>query len=288
MSNKHIQTHLEMMKDCLKLMEHSEGDNYRKVEFVGSILSLFSPIQKEKLNVLYENKPYLLSSITHDFWNLGNVLHRLEWQKEKLKDVEPVGLWYTYASMDIEYFYTVFRSLCDYFAELIASCYSGTPNIPNSREESFYKLLVWVHRKKDKLDKDFLKIFKQANLLKGENEIYRTWFGHIREIRDDIIHRGANSIIYGEPNEGILFQIKKRDFNNTISALPHIKYNDNGIIYFDRYASLQISSLLNFTEYLARYIIKKYDLKETETRCSSFDVVYKWMSEFKNRLEMKN
>ncbi len=155
---------------------------------------------------------------------------------------------------------------------------------PEGKGKSFYDLVIWVHNKQSILESSLVSVFNDSDLLKPASDIHRTWFGHIREIRDYINHSGARAAVFGNPEDGVLFQIHKEYFKNDIPSLPHIQYNETGVVYFRKYFALLFSNLLNFTEKLSEAIIQKYHLKPTIISFSDFTVVHSWIQDFYNEL----
>ncbi|MBM7558233.1 hypothetical protein [Halanaerobacter jeridensis] len=276
--NKHIKIHSEIIKQALELMEYNERES--TIVFKGKILKIMhSNIWENKDCEISENED-LFSYIIGDIWNIANLVQRLNWLRNIAMDNDN-NFWHTYASLDIEHIYVEFRSLCDHLAKLIYYCYD---EIPSSRGESFYKLLKWVFENRENANVDLVEVFRNSNLLREEEEIYKTWFGHMREIRDDINHRGAEAIVFANPSDGIIFQVLRWKFNDIVAALPHISFNENDLIYFRKYFSLQMASLLLFTEDLANIIIDKFQLEVFNSYSTGFDIIHKWMEGFHEEL----
>ena len=94
----------------------------------------------------------------------------------------------------------------------------------------------------------------------------------------------SDPIVFGEPIDGILFQVYKSGFKGTIPGLPHIKHNDN-VVYFDKYFALQMSNLLVFIEDVSCYISKKYNLYHHNAISTGFDTLYHWIAKFNEELK---
>ncbi|MBT4400368.1 MAG: hypothetical protein HOD37_12885 [Bacteroidetes bacterium] len=190
--------------------------------------------------------------------------------------------WFHFAALDIEGLYIQYRSLCDYIATLIYCCFEEIDNVDFC---SLKKLVTHLYKNQDSFpDRTLISIFRKSKLLVSEEKFYTPWFGHMREIRDNIAHSGSDPIVFGEPIDGILFQVYKSGFKGTIPGLPHIKHNDN-VVYFDKYFALQMSNLLVFIEDVSCYISKKYNLYHHNAISTGFDTLYHWIAKFNEELK---
>lgn len=100
-----------------------------------------------------------------------------------------------------------------------------------------------------------------------------------RGVRDALIHSGAFTLVFGDPKDGILFQIHKDPIRNLISH-DILMFNEN-VAYFERYAAIYFSHLLVFLEQLAEVLKEKYKIKTVakDASCNSpgFDIILDWM-----------
>ena len=105
------------------------------------------------------------------------------------------------------------------------------------------------------------------------------WFFDFRGVRDALIHSGAFTLVFGDPKDGILFQIYKDLIKNLISH-DILMFNEN-VAYFERYAAMYLSHLLVFLERLAEVLKEKYKIKPffKDASCSSlgFGIILDWM-----------
>jgi len=91
----------------------------------------------------YQIQNILFRYIIQDIWNIGTIIHRLAWFREKtIKDKSILDIWLPYASVDIEHFHTELRSIMDYSAEIIAHASNREGQIPTS----FRKLIHWLSK----------------------------------------------------------------------------------------------------------------------------------------------
>ena len=279
MKNKHIIKHKQILKKALSLMRYEESfDTYC---FHGNIFNLDVGFRLSSFPTALRKDRFISLYITNDLWSISSLVSRLEFiRKLALTNEDLEKLWYTYAGLDIEHIYIKFISLCNHFANLIWGCFD---EIPNSKKDSFRELLVWIFNNPSRVTPELLNVFKKADLYKSKADSYKSWFGHMREIRDSINHEGAQASLCGSPKDGFLFQIQKAPLKNSIPTLPHIKFNDN-VVFFDKYFSVQIANLFLFSEELAKVIIHKYQISPMGAKASGFDTVYLWMSDFYNSL----
>lgn len=172
--------------------------------------------------------------IVDDFSNIATLIHRLDLIRElSLSNNRIKNLWFYYAQVDINMFFIEIRSIMDYVAEIV-SLMSINPNqVPSN---SFEKLKNWINKEinRKKIDADFIEIIREAN-----------WFNDIREVRNNLIHFGYNTFIFGYPKDGVLFKISEGS-KNSIKIKDFLVYNENNIVYFDRYVALYLSYLLRF------------------------------------------
>jgi len=279
MRNKHIVRHKEILKNALSLLKYE--DFYKEFFFHGNILNLPTGFRFNSCPKRLKKYKFIFNHITNNLWNICYLVQRLEFTRTaSLSNNNLEKLWHAYAGLDIEHLYIEFISLCNYFASLIWGCFD---EIPNNKSDSFYKLLIWIYKNPEKTDPDLLDIIKKADLYKRKDNLYKSWFGHMREIRDNINHRGAKASIFGSPKDGFLFQIFSESLKKSIPALPHIKFNDN-VVFFDKYFSLQISNLFMFSEELAGIIMSKYKITHKGARSSGFDTLYLWINNFYDNL----
>ena len=72
---------------------------------------------------------------------------------------------------------------------------------------------------------EIVELFRDNEILVGEDEMLFTWFGHMRAIRDDISHNGQRPVVFGTPDDGILFQVVKKNVKYVIpSVFTHIYF----------------------------------------------------------------
>jgi hypothetical protein len=284
-----IEKHRRIMTRALDLLSDEKGNG--GVRFRGKLVILHTS-RRVAENVT--ESPYVFQHIARDMFNISNLVSRLQWMREaSVRERELSERWRVYASLDVESAYVQFRSLCDHLGFLIYSSFDRIPR-QGKYAQSLAKLLIWLWQHEQAVEHELVEVLERAGLGKPQevseanelnNAMVRNWFGHTRAIRNDIIHRGADAFVFGEPQEGILFQVFKDHLRRTIPALPHLVVDGTDLVHFDKYFSLQMANLLVFTELLSESIMRKLDIAPREAWMTGFDTIYKWMADFRNELE---
>jgi predicted ATPase len=146
----------------------------------------------------------LFKFVIEDLWNISQIIDRIEWTRHQLIDDENSKYrWMYYASLDVQSIHYEIRSIMDYMAQAIGDIY----NIPRKKSESFERLVNWSKKNPDKIDKEIEELLRSAS-----------WFGQIRGIRNLFLHLGGSALVFGEPKDGILFQIYKEDLYKVIDS----------------------------------------------------------------------
>lgn len=241
---------------------------YQNNSFVwhGEFISLSSDINLTRgMNKIFAKTYDLIKKIFQDIGNIGIILKRLEWMRQKTSEDEYLYQnWQSFASVDIEHFFVELRSIMDYIAEIIVCSAKKHGQLP----KTFEKLRNWVEKSpenKKRLGEEISDVIESAR-----------WFPSIRLIRDALVHEGGFALVFLEPKEGILFQVYK-DFRNIIDY-KMMMYNDN-IAYFDRFAAIYFSHLLLFLERFAKAIRSILEPKHIDYRASSgcSETIIEWM-----------
>lgn len=212
--------------------------------------------------------------VTQDLWNMGTLISRLVWMRKlSVAGSMPKDLWRVYSSLDVENYFVQLRSLMDHAAHIINLM---APK-PNQLPDSFSTLRNSFEKYKNKLDQNVLACIISAD-----------WFDELRDIRDELVHSGGFSLIFGEPSEGILFQVYKKN-NSKLISNEHLHYNEN-VVYFERYASLQFANLLIFLEDLGNALHTSLSIHLTEynTRsyCSGFQDLQQWIFDLQKLVQL--
>jgi hypothetical protein len=179
-------------------------------------------------------------SIFQDIWGLLTLIHRIEWMRRlALKDENARELWRSYTAADINSFHTETRSIFDYSARIIG-CSGKKPN--QARAESFSELVGWLGENPgnaERLGPALSQIVQSA----------APWFSEIRAIRNQIVHHGAFTLVFAEPDKGILFQIHGLDPSEYLSFKP-VMFNEH-VADFQLYCALVMARLFHFLNQVA-------------------------------------
>jgi hypothetical protein len=179
--------------------------------------------------------------------------------------------WNSYASLDIEEWHTQFRSLLDYVAKVIRELAERKRQVSDSFTTLRERAAGTTGDPQDfarKLGDDWLGLLKSA-----------TWYPQIISIRDETVHRGAQTIVFGEPSEGILFQVLGNGGARLAQEEPNLMFNKN-VVYFDRYAAYFMARLLTWLEQFASIAYSRMGMTESPgclNRHFGFDVLVDWI-----------
>jgi hypothetical protein len=219
--------------------------------------------------------PGFLGAVVQDLWNVATVIERLEWMRAQAQANDFLrSRWPYFAAADIQAVQVDLRSILDYVA-LTARLLL---NKPGQAPKSFRALLDWADSHPARIPKEL------RDLLLPQ----RDWFMQVRRVRDSFVHFGAHAIVFGDPEEGILFQVYRGGFENSISG-PALMWNDN-VAYFDRYIAVVMGQLLAFLEEfgeVARNLLDATPLSaEHRARAyhTGFAVIRAWLQDMVPRL----
>jgi hypothetical protein len=186
-----------------------------------------------------------------DWWTLLTILSKTEWMKERhksghLEDME----WMDYAATEVDLFHVRIRSLLDHLAALLSRC----SNHPRGMRLKFFDLKT--HLQVPRKRKLFGHLGEDIHLV-----LQRTaWAEDLRQVRDDIVHRGADTLVFPDHND-ILFQVHQRE--KRLVLLHDVMHNEH-IVDFRKYAALTLGTLLNLREELAPILIEGLQMPRDE------------------------
>lgn len=258
----------------VKALFHHDPDGgwYLRGSFVNYSADL--PIAMNRRRVASTSAAPIAQALNHivwDLWNLGSLIARLEWTDEIAQRGElDVEVWRHFCSVDIEHFHIELRSVLDY----AAMCIAGSANQPGTvPQDSMNDLLKWLQKKpgnRTRLGDDL------AALLDNLPS-----FPDIKEIRDEIVHRGGHTLVFERPGAGILYQVHSRFFTALIRPLVGIA--DGNVIDFRRYGTLLLAQLLLFLERLAdtlrgRIPVDHIGIGDARMGGIGWDIFLKWLS----------
>jgi hypothetical protein len=207
----------------------------------------------------------LTGHISEDLWAIFTIVDRL-WrtQQAAIRNEIEDSLWRSYSAVDINFFHIQVRSVMDTLATLISETADKRGQLP----ASFADLVSKLHRHSRRLDPRIVSILENS-----------TWFYAARDVRDKIVHYNARTIIFGEPCDGILFQV----FSKKFSPLIHdhrLMHNENTVI-FDRYATVVIANLICLIEDIFDVLYLRYGVEKRLTgyvRSLGFGIFYSWLN----------
>lgn len=210
------------------------------------LLAVKSQIE-QKHSFIYHN----LSHITQDFWNIGILIARIEWTRQyAVEHPDFLDAWRAFVSVDIGQFHVEYRSIFDYAASTLRL----TAKSPNSVPQKYGKLYEWT--KKGLENNRIGQLGRSAaNLI-----LSSSWFMDFRDIRDAMVHRGANTFVFGVPEDGTLFQIFDPDYSSKRVQGNIFLVNEN-VADFELYSAFWLTHLLLFLEDFATIISESLGLE---------------------------
>ena len=225
-------------------------------------------VEKKLKDDRLNNMNRLTTYITQDIWNIGTIITRLSWMREKTcHDDYLRQMWMYYASVDIEIFHIELRAIMNYVAEIMSECANKKKQVP----KSFRKLRQWCAKSPEnqkKLGADFTGLVTTA-----------AWFPDILNIRDMLLHFGGYTLVFPQPEEEILFQIYGESYQRLAKSKFYL--DKNNVASFKRYAALYLSHLLIFLEHLAELLRHKLsftgDISNAKFFSSGFDILVQWI-----------
>ena len=183
--------------------------------------------------------------------NVGSVLallSRVHWMRERaLADDYAKSVWGTFTGLDIELFHVYLRSTMDYVSDILVVLAAKPGQVGVKKGWSSYeKLAKWLDE-------------NQGNRSRLGNELAdlvassKAWFSAMKSARDEIVHRGALTLVFGGPQDGVLFQVHRPGFQAIIAGNEFLAFKED-ILHFDRYAVLYLAHLMVFLDDLARIV----------------------------------
>ncbi|HZU95662.1 MAG TPA: hypothetical protein VFF73_03060 [Planctomycetota bacterium] len=198
-----------------------------------------------------------LACANQDLYNAVTICSRLEWQSQQASEEKlDRWLWATYSQLDIEHSLVQMRSLHDHLAHLIQRA-SGDER-PTVALDSFHAIRT-NSTKRGKLNLGLAVLVERDNT---------KWFAGLRELRDNAVHHGRDTLVFGRPQDGILFGLQDEASMKVIRAVPELGLWAPGregrmivnpsVLDFRRYAATVLSEVLCFMDDVARVIHDLY------------------------------
>lgn len=196
-----------------------------------------------------ENLPptWQLRAILNVRGDLYTTLGKVEWllQQRDHGILDPLGF-SAFAASDIVSFFTQVRSLFDYWADAIRLSALQPDQV---RQGSFQRLQNWLE------DEHHRQLLGSRT---GDLVADCQWFADIRNIRDGLIHRNVDVIVFPE-EPGITFDV----FAGAERLIdePALRVSDT-VASFERVAAATMARLYAFTEDVAHELVKRYEVPE--------------------------
>ena len=209
-----------------------------------------------------------LQSISKSLWDIETTIHRIQWQKELCLDEKiDFGQWYLYAQADIRLFHVEARSLLDHLGLCIKHICNGQKpkdsfNALRENHERYYKNGI--------IPQDIYEIIRDCR-----------WFEPLRDIRDQIVHFGAEVIVFGvNIGEPVLFSVSKN--NKSMIKDIRFKHNENDVYNFENYAAYHLANIYHTLDLFGKAAYSLSKIKRTSVNGASrshggLAVIRSWM-----------
>jgi hypothetical protein len=187
--------------------------------------------------------------------NVGSMLallSRVDWmRKQALLDDYANSMWRTYTGLDIESFHVYLRASMDYISDMLTVLASKPDQVGDKKAWSSYeKLLNWEAKSPGNRSRLGVEL---ADLVFSSTQ----WFSAVCLTRDEIIHRGARTLVFGDPQDGTLFQVHRAKFQAIIKGNEFLAFKDD-VIHFDRYAVLHLAHLVGYLDDLSGIVRRQF------------------------------
>jgi hypothetical protein len=207
-------------------------------------------------------------------WNILTVCDRLEWTSRRCRaDQRVTSVWTYYAKADIEYWHIQMRTLLDHLANIISRLANRSRQVPFSFSKLYERVNGLNSEAEEqefahKLGSEWLAVMRSAN-----------WYPTLRNVREELVHWGGQTMVFLPPSDGILFQVHKGgSFKSAIDAEPLML--DQNVVFFDRYAAFFLSNVLLFLEDFAATAYARLELEPSLNgmmRHFGFGTLMRWI-----------
>lgn len=264
---------LREMLDCVI----SDKGNYmlkgKLYSAYGCLLS-YLPNNKEETALSIHKT---LRHINNDVWNICTIASRIEWfrriaQENQWTEKNPF-LWSLYTGLDIELFFIEVRSILDYTAIALKDMSQKPAQV---KVGSFREMYQWLEKNpgnKERLGQEASNVIQSA-----------AWYKEIRQLRDDMIHRGFDTVVFGSPRDGVLFQVL-----SGLEGKVHMEalmWNEN-VVDFQLYVGLYFARIYALLNKLGTLILNKYQKSECLAEVTASHSGIMELSECANKLLIK-
>jgi hypothetical protein len=214
-----------------------------------------------------------LVDITRREWDLFTIVLKLDWLRERrdANELDPM-VWMLFAANDVNSFLMNVRSLFDHVAKVIRLVSGGqTP-------QSFGDLRKWVakdthaHALEPRL----------VQLVAGCD-----WFEDLRRVRDDLMHRAAETVVFPEvPYIGV--QITKGVTDRLITEPELLDPQNSNVAIFERFSVASLARIHVLLEDVAHVAQDLWAVPDHADGARSghlgLAVVARWCDDFKAAL----
>lgn len=168
-------------------------------------------------------------------------------------------------SLDIELFYVQIRSILDY----AAVCIGEAPDRPKNVPRGMHDLTQFIRQpgNRARLGTDLVDVIEALAYLPD-----------IRDARDAAAHRGALTLVYGEPADGLWFQVNARNFFPIVK--PPDEASRGNLVNFRLYGSFLMADTLVFLDRVAATLEKRLHVSSIgKARVGpGLDVLIAWLA----------
>lgn len=265
---------MEILEKALAMFDEDDKGCYMACGFFGLGLEIMRAHHAGKLkDGRFVPIAELLNRITFDLWNVSTLVERLEWSRLSALSVPHIReQWRQYTAVDIDHFHTEVRSIMDYLAQAVGHAVGRPGNIPGS----FRKLRRRIDNYREIIPPTIIDLIAAA-----------TWFDEIRAVRDAIVHKGALTLVFENPKDGILFQVVRPGTANMI-VHQALQYNQN-VVRFDRYCAYYFAHVVWFLEGMFSSMTSEIGLSQHNLNARSYSlgnsVIRGWMLELKASID---
>ena len=262
----------DTLKEAINLIHSDEKDYYWAGEFVDTFVQvIIGRSQNQTLGPVH----LAMQNINQDLWNVCTLVYRLEWLHNlAIQNQLGFTLWNMSASLDVEYFHVELRSILDYIANILGIIAKKPGQVPSNSCRELYQ---WL----DANPQNVTRFGKEQSAL----VLSAPWYSELRVIRDSVLHRGAFTLVFGSPKDGILFQVHS-GFKPLIKV-DSLMWNEN-VVDFQLYAGLYFARVIVLLERLgglfANRIPRQPSIREAKCNYQGLGILRNWMSKLLDKL----
>jgi len=264
---------MQRLSHALSSLSSDESGHYYQGSFIfllqDSRSAKFYPHLKGGTNTATQlsrlETNYLL--LYMDLVSLVTICFRLKWQQNLWAQNQMTDdLWRLFVSLDIDVFFSKYRSIFDHVARIISMI---SPK-PGQSPMSFNNLKnTWVAKPNNQsmLGSDLSKFVRSCD-----------WFDLPASIRDLITHNGAETVPSYEDKRRILFRVYHKDEMKVYS--PEFGIVGGRFMDFEIFAGLYVGYLIAYLEELSTIIYRKLASHDIDLDAKDYHPGYKILKEW--------